>query len=141
MQENTLKQREERRKEILRLRKPGPEKKTLREVAQIMKISPERVRQLEGGAHVLGAEKEAGKQHLKIYKFQQKFMAKHQRYAIMMEVVEAGLARDRFHLKRMYLKMQEKGMIEINPAPRGIRLLPLETAMEPETVGEEKEPV
>lgn len=124
----------ERIKEIRRLRS-GPDRKTLREVADIMHITPERVRQLEGGVYAEERAKERKRRYLRIYNFQKKYHDRYQRYASQAEVVKSGVVISRTMLINDYKAMKLAGMIKIDEGvARGIRLLPLETEKESETV-------
>lgn len=123
----------ERIKEIRRLRS-GKDRKTLREVAEIMNLTPERVRQLEGGVYADERKKERDRRYLRIYKFQEKYQEKNKRYASQQEMVDSGIVPSRRTLMTDYQGMKLKGMIKINGGARGIRLLPLETEKEPEAV-------
>jgi predicted DNA-binding protein YlxM (UPF0122 family) len=129
----TRQESEDRKRLIIQMRKPGPEQMSLQEVADQFGISRQRVHSIENHAHSESREKKRRSIHMRIYRFQKKFHEKHQRYATKQEVVDAGIASSPYMVGYYYQRMQAEGMIEIMPRiSRGIKLLPLETAKEPD---------
>lgn len=121
----TVEERLERKKKIRKMRS-GKNRKSLREVAEILDISYERVRQIDNQIDPKAKVKTRMALYLKIYHYQEKYFSKHQRYASMEEMVRAGFGGYRDRIRFLYRKMEAEGMLELRSGVhRGLRLLPL----------------
>lgn len=114
----------ERKKEIQKLR-GGSNPPTLKQMADQFGITAERVRQIEEGAWKQNHKTRILDRYKKMYKFQEKYILKHQRYASLGEMVQSGFGNHRSVISYHYARMEELGMIKKDAKiSRGIRLLP-----------------